>query len=117
MLDPYDNRKKIELILLITLIVGAFIYGIFRAYPLIVGPEITIYNPNDGDIVSSSTFEISGIASRVKEISINGRQIPIGVDGHFTEIMTAQAPYTILVITGNDFYGSFVTKTIRVIPK
>ena len=95
----------------------ALSYGGFRAYPLIVGPKVTLYNPHDGDIVSSSTFELSGQVSRVKEITIQGRPIPIGTDGHFTEILVAEAPYTILVVTATDFYGKTITKTIRVIPK
>jgi hypothetical protein len=117
MLEHYDIRKKIEtyfIVLLITLSLG---YGAFRAYPLIVGPRITIYNPHDGDVVSTGTFELSGQAMRSKEVTINGRPIPIGTDGNFAEILTAQAPYSILVITATDFYGKTVTETVRVVPK
>ena len=117
MFDPYDNRKKIEMFLLGLLVVISIIYGGFKTYPLINGPRVTIYNPQDGDIVSSSTFEISGIVTRVKEIMINGRPIPIGTDGHFTEILTAQSPYTTIVVTAHDFYGATITKTLRVIPR
>lgn len=117
MVTTYDVRKKIELYGIILLVVIAISYGGFRAYPLIAGPRITIYNPHDGDTVSSGTFELSGQVSRVKEITINGRPIPIGTDGHFTEILMAQAPYTIIVISATDFYGKIITKTIRVRPK
>lgn len=117
MLEHYDLRRKIEFYLLIGLISLSVIYGGFRAYPLIVGPTITIYNPQDGDTVASTTFELSGKVSKVKEITVQGRLIPIGTDGHFTEILIADAPYTILVISATDFYGATVTKTIRVIPK
>lgn len=92
-------------------------YGAFRAYPLLVGPTITIYNPHDGDTVSSTTFELSGQVSRVKEITVQGRPIPIGTDGHFTEILLAQKPYTIIVLIATDFYGKSITKTIRVRPE
>jgi hypothetical protein len=83
----------------------------------VVGPQITIYNPHDGDTVTSPTFELSGQVSKVKEITVQGRPIPIGTDGHFTEILLAQSPYTILVITATDFYGKAITKTLRVIPE
>ena len=115
--EYYDLRKKVELYLITALIIISLMYAGFRAYPLITGPEIMIYNPHDGDIVASTTFELSGKVNRVKEITVQGRLIPIGTDGHFTEILVADAPYTILTVTATDFYGATVTKTIRVIPK
>jgi hypothetical protein len=117
MIFPYDLRKKLEVYGIVLLILVTVSYGGFRAYPLIIGPKITIYNPHDGDTVPHGTFELSGQVSRVKEITIQGRPIPIGTDGHFTEIMMAQAPYTTLIITATDFYGAAITKTLRVIPE
>ena len=117
MLERYDTRKKIEFYLVGILVLLSLIYGAWKAYPLIYGPSITIYNPQDGDTVASTTFELSGVVSRAKEITVQGRLIPIGTDGHFTEILVADAPYTILVISATDFYGATVTKSIRVIPK
>ena len=115
--EYYDLRKKIEFYLIGGLVLLSLVYGGFRAYPLITGPKITIYNPQDGDSVASTTFELSGKVTRVKEISVQGRLIPIGTDGHFTEILVADAPYTILVIRATDFYGATITKTLRVVPK
>lgn len=117
MLSPYDFRKKIEIYGIVLLILIAISFGGWKAYPLILGPTITIYNPTDGDTVKNTTFELSGKVSRVKEITIQGRPIPIGTDGHFTEILIAQAPYTTLVITATDFYGKTITKTLRVKPE
>ena len=115
--QSYDFRKKLERYGLITLVCATFLYGGFRVYPLLAGPSITIYNPRDGDSVASTTFELSGRALRVREITVQGRAIPIGTDGHFTETLTAQTPYTILVISAIDFYGKAVTKTLRVKPE
>jgi hypothetical protein len=114
---PTDLRKKLEILGIIILIGTALLYGVFKAYPLILGPTITIYNPHDGDVVPHTIFEVSGKVSRVKEITLQGRPIPIGTDGHFTEILTAEAPYTIIVITATDFYGKTLTKTLRVVPE
>lgn len=117
MLSPYDLRKKIEMSGIGLLIFFTLCFGVWKAYPLIIGPTLTIYNPQDGDTVATTTFEISGQVSRVKEITIQGRPIPIGTDGHFTEILTVQAPYTIIVITATDFYEKTITKTLRVKPE
>ncbi len=117
MLSPYNLQKKLEIYGIIILICSAVGYGALKTYPLFVGPTVSIYNPHDGDTVASTTFEISGKVSRVKEITVQGRAIPIGTDGHFTEILLAQYPYTILVVTATDFYGKTITKTLRVKPE
>ena len=117
MLEHYDVRKKLEFYFIGGLLIISLLYGGWRGYPLVAGPSVTIYNPHDGDTVASTTFELSGKATRVKEITVQGRLIPISTDGHFTEILVADKPYTILVVRATDFYGATVTKTLRVIPK
>ena len=117
-MTPYhDLRKRLELILLGILVVTALVYGVFRAYPLLRGPTITIYNPGDGDYVASTTFEISGQVKRANTITLQGRPITIDTEGHFIETLVAQAPYTILVLVATDQYGETVSKSIRVIPE
>jgi hypothetical protein len=117
MLEPYDLRKKIEAIFLSLLIIIALSYGVFRVYPLLMGPTITIISPHDGDYVSKGTFEVSGIAKRAKELTLQGRTIPIDEQGVFREILVSETPYTILIIRARDFYGKTVTKMLRVTPK
>lgn len=117
MLSHDTVRKKIEATLMGLLVLIAISYGIIKTYPLYAGPYIEIYNPHDGDTVSSSTFEISGKVLRAKEISIQGRLIPIGTDGHFAEVLVANPPYTILVLRATDTYGTTKIKTLRVIPQ
>jgi hypothetical protein len=112
-----DLRKQLELYFLGTLLIVAISYGIWRAYPLVAGPHITINSPKDGEIVSSSTFQISGRVSRVKNIELQGRPIPIDKDGNFTEILVAQAPYTIITLHAVDFYNKTITKVMKVVPK
>jgi hypothetical protein len=117
MLPYYDLRKRLELALLGLLVLVAVLYGAFRAYPLVAGPSITIYNPHDGDYVASTTFEISGLVKRANVITLQGKPITIDTEGHFTETLAAHAPYTILVLVAKDAYGETVSKTLRVIPQ
>lgn len=117
MIEYYDLRKKIEIFLITLLILIAVIYGGIKAYPLLAGPKITVYSPQDNSTVASTTFELSGKATRVKEITIQGRPIPIDTEGKFSEILVPQSPYTIIVLTATDFYGVTITKTLRVIPQ
>jgi hypothetical protein len=112
----FDLRKQLEIYLFGSLIVITALYGAWRAYPLVAGPHITITTPQDNATVSSSTFTISGRVTRVKNISIQGRPIPIDKKGNFNEILVAQAPYTIIVLNATDFYNKSITKTMRVMP-
>lgn len=113
----YDLRKRIEIGLLVGMAVIALVYGMFRAYPLVAGPSITVYNPADGDYVASTTFEVSGRVKRANVITLQGRPITIDTEGHFSETLVAQAPYTILVLVATDSYGETVSKTLRVVPQ
>ncbi len=113
----YDSRKRLELYGIGILLLVAILYGGFRAYPLLAGPKITLYAPHDGDIVASSTFQISGQVLRAKEITVQGRPITIDTEGRFTETLVPVSPYTIIVINATDAYGATVTKILRVLPE
>lgn len=117
MSPAFDLRKQLEIYTFAILLITAIVYGGWRAYPLIAGPHITISSPQDGAVVSSSTFQISGRVSRVKNIEIQGRSIPIDKEGNFVEILVAQSPYTIITVTATDFYDKTITKILHVIPK
>jgi hypothetical protein len=117
MIEQYDVRKKIEFILIAILLLIAMVYGGVKAYPLLRGPSIVLYSPHDGDIVASTTFEVSGVVGRVKELTIQGRPVPIDTEGRFRELLVAMSPYTILTVTATDFYGKTVTRVLKVIPR
>jgi hypothetical protein len=113
----FDLRKQLELYFFGGLVIVAILYGGWRAYPLLSGPEITILSPHNGDIVASTTFQVLGRVSHVKNISLQGRPIPVDKEGNFAEIIVAQSPYTVIVITATDFYDKTVTKTLQVTPR
>lgn len=117
MMPYYDLRKRLELGLLALLVLLAIGYGAFRAYPLVAGPSIVVYSPADGDYVASTTFEVSGQVKRATRITLQGKPITIDTEGHFSETLVAQPPYTILVLVAQDAYGESVTQSIRVIPQ
>jgi hypothetical protein len=110
-------RKRIGFILTILLIAIPSLYGVFRAYPLLAGPQIYIVYPHDGDIVASTTFQIMGRVKRASTIILQGKPITINEKGEFTETLVASPPYTILVLVATDKYGKAATTTLRVIPQ
>ena len=117
MRGSHDIRKKVELYSIALLLILTVSYGVFRIYPLLRGPSITIFNPHDGDTVPGTIFEVSGEVSPVKEITLQGRPIPVDESGHFTEIIVAELPYTIIILTATDTHGKTITKRLTVTPK
>jgi hypothetical protein len=117
MLEMKDTRKQVEFYFVICIVLSAVTYGLFRAYPLVVGPKITIVNLKDGDTVPDTTFTLSGNVVRAREITLQGKPITIDDHGDFKETLVAAPPYTILVLVATDKYGATETKTLRVIPK
>mgnify|MGYP000868666436 CR=1 FL=1 len=112
----YDTRKKLEFYFIFFLVCIALFYGLYRAYPLLAGPSITITSPYDGEVVASTTFQVTGTAKRARVITLQGRPITIDTAGAFSETLVSSLPYTILVVTATDSYGKTVTKIIRVVP-
>jgi hypothetical protein len=110
----YDLRKKLEIYTVGILVLIALSYGLFRAYPLLMGPSIKVISPLEGDVVASTTFQVSGEVKRANSITLQGRPITVDVDGRFVETLVTYYPYTILVLTATDGYGKTITKTIKI---
>ncbi len=115
--NPNTLRKRIANIFIILLIGIPVIYTAFRLYPLLTGPQITVYYPQDGSYVSSSTFQIAGKVTRATSIYLQGKAITVDIHGEFVETLVATYPYTILVLVAKDQYQASKTVTLRVVPK
>lgn len=115
--NPRNLRKVLGIGSIILLILIPLSYAIFRASPLIIGPQISITSLKDGDTVASSTFQLVGIVKRANKIILQGKPITIDGKGQFSETLVAYPPYTILVLVATDQYGKAATTTLRVIPR
>lgn len=100
----------------IVFLIIILIYGVYRAYPLLAGPVITVYSPHNGDAVGTTTFQVTGKAERAKEIRLQGRPITINTEGVFNETLVSHSPYTILVLEAVDAYGKTTQQVVRVVP-
>ena len=110
-------NKKIKNYILFSLSVIIICYSLFRLYPILRGPTIEIISPKYGEAVSTSTFEMTGIVKRAKEVKIEDRQILIDQEGNFRQNFVFVYPYTILNISATDSWGRTVNKQLLVTPK
>ncbi len=62
-------------------------YAIFASRDYIRGPLIIIDEPRNNSMVSSSTVHVKGRAVRVKNLTMNDRDITMDEQGNFTEIL------------------------------
>lgn len=116
MLPHTNTGKKIEIGIFLFIFLAALIYGIFRAVPLLSGPSIEILSPKNGDVVASTTFEISGRVLRAKEILLQGKPISTDTEGYFSERLVSSSPYTIIILVATDKYGRREMEELNVVP-
>jgi len=69
--------------IIIVLILLFVIYGAAKAGNFLLGPKIAINFPKDGQVFTSPDIEISGQASNISLLYLNGRQIFTDKDGNF----------------------------------
>lgn len=110
-------NKKIKNYILFSLAIIIVCYSLFRLYPIVLGPTINITSPQYGESVSTSTFIVTGIVKRAKEVKIEDRSILIDQNGNFSQNFVFVYPYTILNISATDSWGRTVTKKLLVTPK
>lgn len=96
---------------LITILAAIALYGAKEAWPLIVGPSLTIDSPIDYASYPSGIVTISGAASHANEITVNGAPVLHDESGSFATILTFPRGGSILTLTAADRFGRTVTAT------
>lgn len=98
------------LVILVILILG---YGLFQARNLILGPEITVLTPTNGENLSNPLIIVSGSATNITLISLNDRQIFVDKQGNFSEKLLVPPGYTIIKLAAQDKFGRTTKKLIE----
>jgi hypothetical protein len=89
-------------------------YSYFASYTLRGGPTIKITTPGNGmkpikgiiyASVSTSTVIVTGVAQRVRSISINGRPIVVDEAGNFSQPVALFPGYNVETLVGQDAFG------------
>lgn len=102
--------------LLLTLLFVLFVlYCLFQARFLILGPQVWITAPLDGEVVASSVITISGTTSNIAHISLNGRQIFTDEGGAWSEKLIVSPGTSIMTVVVRDRFGRERKRSVRVI--
>jgi hypothetical protein len=96
-------KIRIFIVALVTLLILA--YGFFQGRNLIIGPEIDIATPKNGEDISDPLINITGKATNITRITLNDRQIFVDKQGNFSEKMLIPVGYTIIKLAAHDKFG------------
>ena len=99
--------------ILITLVFASYI--LFQARFLILGPQVSIDSPRDGEAVSSPLLTISGRGSNIAWISLNDRQIFTDEKGLWSEKLIVAQGLSIMTVRVVDRFGREQVKSVRVL--
>lgn len=117
MTDRHATRKFIKIIIISIILLCLFSYTAYEVQKVVLGPKIQVISPQNGSLVSNSYTEISGIATNVKDITLNDRKIFIDEKGNFKEKLLLSYGYNTIVIRAIDKFGKVAEKIIEVIYK
>ena len=92
-----------------------FAYGVYEGSAIIAGPKITLDSSEATVTQNDPLFTLSGTATRITTLLLNGRILPITEDGHFSDELLLAPGYNEISIVARDRTDREQTKTLRVV--
>ena len=92
------------------------LYIIFQARFLLLGPQVSISSPQDGE-TAGPVVTVSGQARNAAWISLNGRQIFTDEKGLWQEKLIVAPGLSIMTVTVRDRFGREEEESVRIIFK
>lgn len=105
-LEETKKNKRIQLIfrsiitVVLLLLFGGYI--VYQAQDWIVGPELVVLRPNDGETFTTSVVLVEGTSTRSIELTINGIKVYSDGAGNFShELLLAEGIHTLEIVAKN----------------
>lgn len=86
-------------------------YGFFEAWPLLAGPTLSIESPQDNISVPGGIVTVSGKATRIALLTLDGAQVLHDQNGSFTTTLTFPRGGSLLTFVATDRFGRHITTT------
>ncbi|MDB5194877.1 MAG: hypothetical protein JWO84_61 [Parcubacteria group bacterium] len=80
-------------------------YGVFKALPILSGPELTLSSPAEGQSFEGGFVLIKGMATHTENLALDGAPLLIDADGHFSTTLVLPHGGAILSLTATDRFG------------
>ena len=85
-------------------------YGAWEAYPLLVGPTLTVIAPKNGASYEDGVVTIEGRAARATALTLNGNPLLPDRAGHYAITLAFPHGGSILRLTATDRFGRTLTR-------
>jgi hypothetical protein len=109
----YIRMLKLGAIVLAALVIIG--YAAWRSLNYARGPEIEIFQPENGSTAASSTIDIIGRADRVNSLMVDGRSISLDQQGSFKDTLVVFPGVNIIAFDATDQFGRSTEKQIEVV--
>lgn len=87
-------------------------YGIIEAWPLIIGPSLSIAFPAaDNTTLPNGIVTVSGKVAHTALLTLNGSPLLRKEDGNFSSVLALPRGGSILTLVATDRFGRRVTAT------
>lgn len=106
---------KPRYVLLIILFILLIVYSLYQARALLVGPQIWIESPKDGEVVKSPLVIMRGQSKNIAWISLNDRQIFTDKDGNWSEKLIVSGGISIMTVRARDRFGRETKQSVQII--
>ena len=91
------------------------VYSYFVLDDYVRGPRIVIESPLNGYSTTTPAIVIIGRGIHTNNLSINGAQTPVDLNGNFRGQLILAPGYNIIKITAKDNYERTVEKTLEIV--
>lgn len=97
--------------------IGLGMYAYFQSREYFRGPVLTVTEPINGSLSTTSLVVVMGSARNASFLTLNGRPIFTDEQGRFTESLLLQNGYNIMTLEAKDRFGHSAEKRIELVYK
>ncbi|MFZ2303718.1 MAG: hypothetical protein WAV98_02940 [Minisyncoccia bacterium] len=90
-------------------------YSYFVLYGYVRGPRIIVESPLNGYSTTTPAIVVIGRGIHTNNLSVNGAQTPVDLDGNFHAQLILAPGYNIIKVTAKDNYERTAEKTIEIV--
>ena len=97
--------------------IGLGVYAYFQSREYLRGPVLTITEPINGSLSTTSLVVAKGSARNASFLTLNGRPIFTDEQGYFHESLLLEEGYSIMTFEAKDRFGHSVEKRLELVYK
>lgn len=113
--DPHKIKKRVRMGLVVLLFAIIILYANNRTSFLSQGVNLVVDDISNGQIVFEEELTVQGQALRATQLLLNGREIAINQEGHFSELILLSPGLNTIRIRAQDKFGKYKEITYNIL--